>query len=60
MTSECDRLRTEVDRYGAELAAERDSRLAEVDERRRGETRLQAIEELLAQFRPKNPPVAAP
>ncbi|AHX13334.1 transposase [Dyella jiangningensis] len=55
VTSERDQLRDEVDRCLTDLAAERNARLAEVEERRRGETRLQAIEELLAQLRPKEP-----
>jgi hypothetical protein len=37
--------------------AERQARLVEIEERRREETRLQAIEELLAQLKPKDPTV---
>ncbi|MDA3922859.1 MAG: DNA-binding protein [Salinisphaera sp.] len=47
---ECDRLRAEVDRYAADLSAERQARRAEADEQSRRETRLQSIEELLAQL----------
>lgn len=48
---ECDRLRTEVDRYAVGLAAERQARRVEADEQSRRETRLQSIEELLAQIK---------
>lgn len=50
-SQECDRLRAEVDRYAADLAAERQARLAEADEESRRETRLQSIEGLLAQLK---------
>ena len=55
MTLERDQLRHEVERYVVDLAAERDARIAEVEERRRGETRLQAIEALLSQLTPQRP-----
>ncbi|MDT0618617.1 DNA-binding protein [Salinisphaera sp. P385] len=53
-SQECDRLRAEVDRYAADLAAERQARLAEAGEESRRETRLQSIEELLAQLKEKS------
>lgn len=49
-TNERDQLRAEVDRYAAELAAERQARLVEIEEQRRRETRLQAIEEQLTRL----------
>ena len=55
ITNQRDQLRVEIDRYVAELAATRQAHLVEMEEQRRGETRLQAIEELLAQLRPKEP-----
>lgn len=55
VTLERDQLRHEVERHVVDLSAERDARLAEGEERRRGETRLQAIEELLAQLKPQRP-----
>ncbi len=43
-----------------ELSAERQARLVKIDEQRRREARLQAIEELLAQLKPKDPTVEIP
>jgi len=53
-TNERDQLRVEVDRYAAELSAERQARRVEIEEQGCRETRLQAIEELLSQLKPKD------
>ncbi|WP_199099493.1 DNA-binding protein [Dyella sp. ASV21] len=53
ITLQRDQLRDELDRSIVDLSAERDARTVEVEERRRGETRLQAIEALLAQLAPQ-------
>lgn len=54
-TLQRDQLRDELDRSIVDLSAERDARAAEAEERRRGETRLQAIEALLSQLAPQRP-----
>ena len=54
-TNERDHFRADAERYAAELSAERQARLVEIEEQRRREARLQAIEELLAQLKPKDP-----
>ncbi|CAM5204578.1 hypothetical protein CDEF62S_02575 [Castellaniella defragrans] len=59
-TNERDHFRAEAERYAAELSAERQARLVEIDEQRRREARLQSIEELLAQLKPKDPAVEVP
>ncbi|MGH8159205.1 MAG: DNA-binding protein [Rhodanobacter sp.] len=59
-TNERDYFRGEAERYAAELSAERQARLVEIDEQRRREARLQAIEELLVQLKPKDPAVETP
>ncbi|CAM5406366.1 hypothetical protein [Rhodanobacter lindaniclasticus] len=59
-TNERDHFRAEAERYAAELSAERQTRLVEIDEQRRREARLQSIEELLAQLKPKDPAVEVP
>ena len=53
-TTERDRFRAEAERYAAELSAERQARRTESEEQSRRETRLQAIEELLSQLKPKD------
>lgn len=60
VSNERDQLRAEVERVAAELAAERQARRIEVDEQNRREARLQAIEELLAQLKPKDPAAETP
>lgn len=59
-TSERDHFRADAERYAAELSAERQARLVEIEEQRRREARLQAIEELLAQLKPKDPTAEIP
>lgn len=59
-TSERDRFRAETERYAAELSAERQARLIETEEQKRREARLQAIEELLVQLKPKDPAAETP
>lgn len=59
-TNERDQLRAEVDRNVAELAAERQARLVEIEEQRHRETRLQAIEELLTRLNPSGQATEAP
>ncbi|MBQ4855880.1 DNA-binding protein [Rhodanobacter sp. B2A1Ga4] len=54
-TSESDQLRAEVERVRAELVLERQARSVEIEEQTRREDRLQAIEALLAQLKPKDP-----
>lgn len=56
-THERDQLQAEVERYAAELAAERQARHVAIEEQNHREARLQAIEELLAQLKPKDPAV---
>lgn len=56
-TNERDHFRAEAERCAAELSAERQTRRAEIEEQGRREARLQAIEELLAQLKPKDPVV---
>lgn len=53
-TNERDHLRAEAERYAAELAAERQSRLVDMEEQKRREARLHAIEELLTRLKPKD------
>lgn len=60
VANERDQLRAEVERYAAELAAERQARHVEIEEQNRREARLEAIEELLAQLKPKGPAVETP
>jgi chromosome segregation ATPase len=55
ITLERDHLRQDLERHGLDLAAERDARLAEREERQHGEDRLQAIEALLVQLKPNAP-----
>lgn len=57
---ERDQFRAEAERYAAELAVERQARHVEIEEQNRREARLQAIEELLAQLKPKDPAVETP
>lgn len=59
-TNERDQLRAEMERSAAELAAERQARRAEIEEQSRREARLQAIEELLVQLKPKDPAAETP
>jgi len=59
-TNERDHFRADAERYAAELSAERQARLVEIEEQRRREARLQAIEELLAQLKPKDPAAETP
>ncbi len=59
-TNERDQLRAEMERSVAELAAERQARHVEIEEQSRREVRLQAIEELLAQLKPKDPAAETP
>jgi septal ring factor EnvC (AmiA/AmiB activator) len=60
VTYERDQLRAELDRSIADLTAERQARLADLEERRRGDARLQVIEERLAQLRPHDSTVPTP
>jgi len=60
MIYERDQLRAELDRHITDLAAERQARLAEFEERRRDDARLQAIEERLTQLKPHDSTVTAP
>jgi DNA repair exonuclease SbcCD ATPase subunit len=60
VTLDRDQLRADLDRHVAELAAERQARLAELEERRWGDARLQAIEERLAQLKPHDSTVTTP
>ena len=57
---ERDQFRAEVERYAAELSAERQARHVEIEEQNCREARLQAIEELLAQLKPKDPVAETP
>lgn len=59
-TNERDRFRADAERYAAKLSAERQARIVEVEEQSRREARLEAIEELLTQLKPKDPPVETP
>ena len=58
--NERDRFRAETERCAAELSAERQARLVEIEEQKHREARLQAIEELLVQLKPKDPAAEAP
>ncbi|ODV26538.1 MAG: hypothetical protein ABT19_02775 [Rhodanobacter sp. SCN 68-63] len=60
VTNERDQLRADVERYVAELAAERQARLADIEDQRRREARLSAIEEFLCQLKTKEPVGASP
>jgi len=55
LTAERDQLRVDVDHYMAELAAERQARLADLEDQRRQEARLTAIETFLGQLKPQEP-----
>ncbi|MGS1012997.1 DNA-binding protein [Rhodanobacter sp. UC4450_H17] len=55
VTNERDQLRADVERYVAELAAERHARLADIEDQRRREARLTAIEEFLGELKSKEP-----
>lgn len=60
VTNERDQLRADVDRYVAELAAERQARLTDIEDQRRREARLSAIEELLGQLKTNESVDASP
>ncbi len=60
VTAERDQLCREAERHLADLAAERDARRAEREERRQGEDRLQAIEALLTQLKSNAPMTEQP
>lgn len=53
VAAERDQLRADVERHVAELAAERQARSADIEDQRRREARLTAIEELLGQLKSK-------
>jgi chromosome segregation ATPase len=59
-TNERDQLRADVERHVAELAAERQARLADIEDQRRREARLSAIEEFLGELKSKEPASASP
>lgn len=55
VTAERDQLRADIERHVVELAAERQARLADIEDQRRREARLSAIEEFLGQLKSKDP-----